>query len=102
MPSTTVHLPDALLAKIDSIVKEKSISRNRFIIQACEEALKKSAGQWPQDFFEPELSPANLKLLKEGVADEKLVSFRESGEIGGHYCHFICPAVLMNLENSPN
>jgi predicted transcriptional regulator len=69
MPSTTVHLPDSLLSKIDRIVKEQSISRNRFIIQACEEALKNSAGQWPQDFFEPELSPANLRLLKEGVAE---------------------------------
>jgi len=69
MTSTTVHLPDALLSKIDRIVKEQSISRNRFIIQACEEALKNSAGQWPQDFFEPEMSPANLRLLKEGVAE---------------------------------
>ena len=69
MPSTTVHIPDQLLGKIDQIVKEKKISRNRFIIQACEEALKNSAGQWPQDFFEPGLSPANLRLLKEGVAE---------------------------------
>ena len=56
MPSTTVHIPDALLAKIDRIVKEQSISRNRFIIQACEEALKNSAGQWPQGFFDLELN----------------------------------------------
>jgi predicted transcriptional regulator len=69
MPSTTVHIPDALLAKIDKIVKEQSISRNRFIIKACEEALKNSVGQWPQDFFESDLSAANLRLLKEGVAE---------------------------------
>ena len=66
MPSTTVHIPDSLLAKIDKIVKEQSISRNRFIINACEEALKNSAGQ---DFFESDLSAANLRLLKEGVAE---------------------------------
>ena len=69
MPSTTVHIPDSLLAKIDKIVKEQSISRNRFIINACEEALKNNAGQWPQDFFESDLSAANLRLLKEGVAE---------------------------------
>ena len=69
MPSTTVHIPDALLAKIDKTVKEQSISRNRFIIKACEEALKNSVGQWPQDFFESDLSAANLRLLKEGVAE---------------------------------
>ena len=69
MPSTTVHIPDKLLTEIDRIVHEKGISRNRFIIQACEEALKNNAGQWPTDFFESNLSGANLKLLKEGVAE---------------------------------
>ncbi len=69
MPSTTVHLPDALLSKIDQIVKEIGISRNRFIIKACEEALHNNTGNWPQNFFEPELSPGNLKLLKAGVAE---------------------------------
>ena len=69
MPSTTVHLPDALLSKIDQIVKEIGISRNRFIIKACEEALQNNAGNWPKNFFEPELSPGNLKLLKAGVAE---------------------------------
>jgi Arc/MetJ-type ribon-helix-helix transcriptional regulator len=69
MPSTTVHLPEALLTKIDQIVNDIGISRNRFIIQACEEALNNIAGQWPEDFFDPELGSANLKLLKEGVAE---------------------------------
>ncbi|MGB5747911.1 MAG: hypothetical protein WBM69_13070 [Desulfobacterales bacterium] len=76
MPSTTVHIPDALLAKIDRIVNEQSISRNRFIIQACEEALKNSAGQWPQDFFDLELGSANLRLLKEGVAEMEAAILR--------------------------
>ena len=52
MPSTTVHLPDQLLSKIDQIVKEEGISRNRFIIQACERAVNDSAGRWPEGFFE--------------------------------------------------
>jgi metal-responsive CopG/Arc/MetJ family transcriptional regulator len=69
MPSTTVHLPDALLIKIDQIVNEIGISRNRFIIQACEKALENNAGRWPEDFFEPDISAANLRLLREGVAE---------------------------------
>lgn len=69
MPSTTVHIPGELLTKIDRIVNEIGISRNRFIIKACEEALKNNAGRWPEDFFEPDLSSTNLKLLKEGVAE---------------------------------
>ena len=69
MPSTTVHLPDNLLAKIDQVVKEMEISRNRFIIQACEQALNDSAGQWPENFFEPELYEDDLHLLREGVEE---------------------------------
>ena len=69
MPSTTVHLPDKLLNKIDQLVNEIGISRNKFIIKACEEALQNSAGRWPEDFFEPDLSASNLRLLKEGVAE---------------------------------
>ena len=76
MPSTTVHIPDALLTKIDRIVNEQGISRNRFIIQACEEALKNSAGKWPEDFFEPDLSAANLRLLREGVAEMEATIIR--------------------------
>jgi metal-responsive CopG/Arc/MetJ family transcriptional regulator len=80
MPSTTVHLPDKLLNKIDQIVYEIGISRNKFIIKACEEALQNSAGRWPQDFFEPDLSVSNLRLLKEGVAEmeEAIVRMRKN------------------------
>ena len=69
MPSTTVHIPDDLLSRINEIVKEKGISRNRFIVQACKQALDQSAGQWPEDFFESVLNSRNLKLLREGVTE---------------------------------
>jgi hypothetical protein len=69
MPSTTVHLPDQLLSKIDQIVKEKGISRNRFIIQACERAVNDSAGRWPEGFFESKLSEEDLHLLRESVSE---------------------------------
>ena len=80
MPSTTVHIPDQLLSKMDQIVKEKGVSRNRFIIQACEQAIVNNAGEWPEDFFEPDLSRDDLKLLREGVAEmeEAIISMRKS------------------------
>ncbi len=80
MPSTTVHLPDKLLNKIDQLVNEIGISRNKFIIQACEEALQNHAGRWPEDFFEPDLSASNLRLLKEGVAEmeESIMRMRKN------------------------
>jgi hypothetical protein len=76
MPSTTVHLPDKLLNKIDQIVNNIGISRNKFIIKACEEALRHSAGRWPADFFEPDLNASNLRLLKEGVAEMEAAIMR--------------------------
>ena len=80
MPSTTVHLPDKLLNKIDRTVNEIGISRNRFIIKACEEALLNGACRWPEDFFEPDLSASNLRLLREGVAEmeEAIVRMRKN------------------------
>lgn len=77
MPSTTVHIPDRLLSRIDEIVKEKGISRNRFVIEACEQAFDIDAGQWPEGFFEDEPSKKDLKLLKEGVKEmEQLIMQR--------------------------
>jgi metal-responsive CopG/Arc/MetJ family transcriptional regulator len=63
MPSTTVHLPDQLLSRIDQTVKEQKISRNRFIIQACEQA-----------------NEQNYKLLIEAVLEMEhaIVSKRKS------------------------
>jgi hypothetical protein len=80
MPSTTVHIPDKLLSKMDQIVKKKGISRNRFIVQACEKALDNDAGQWPEDFFEPGLSKEQLKLLREGVGEmeEAIINMRRN------------------------
>ncbi len=80
MPSTTVHIPDPLLSQMNRIVKEKGISRNRFIIQACEQAVINNAGEWPEDFFEPDISGKDLRLLREGVAEleEAIISMRKN------------------------
>ena len=80
MPSTTVHIPDPLLSKMDQIVKEKGISRNRFIVQACEQAVVNDAGEWPENFFEPDPRGDDLRLLREGVAEmeEAIIRMRKS------------------------
>lgn len=69
MPSTTIHINDELLSRIDGIVKEKGISRNRFIIEACETALSKNAGRWPTDFFQPDLNEKQLRMLRKAVLE---------------------------------
>jgi Arc/MetJ-type ribon-helix-helix transcriptional regulator len=65
MPSTTVHIPEDLLFEIDKLVKEKKTSRNRFIIEACRNALKNQEGKWPKNFFDERLCSEDLALLTE-------------------------------------
>ncbi len=69
MPSTTVHLPESLLTGVDRIAKERGISRNRFIIQACQKAIENDAGRWPDNFFDSSLNIDDTKLLREGTAE---------------------------------
>ena len=69
MPSTTIHINDELLLRLDQVAKEKGISRNRFIIQACQRALDNNAGKWPENFFKTELNENDLKLLREGISE---------------------------------
>ena len=69
MSLITIHINEKLLSRIDHLVKEKGISRNRFIIQACETALNDHAGKWPNNFFKTKLNKDDLKLLWEASSE---------------------------------
>jgi Ribbon-helix-helix protein, copG family len=66
MPSTTVHIPDDLLKKIDRFVANEGISRNKFIIGACKAQLEKGASRWPKAFFISKLNKSDRELLEQG------------------------------------
>jgi len=69
MPTTTVHFPRDLLHRIDVVSRRRGISRNRFVIEACEEALSSDAGQWPEDLFDPDLSAEERTLLEDASVE---------------------------------
>jgi len=69
MPTTTVHIPDQLMIKIDEMAKKKKISRNRFVVLACEKALQHQPLPWPEDFFESDLQQEDMLELKEAVVE---------------------------------
>lgn len=69
MASTSVHLPAAVVAQLDRLAAERGTSRNRIILQACEELLAAQRGDWPPGFFESSLSAGDQALLRE-AADE--------------------------------
>ena len=66
MPSTTIHISKDLLSKLDQVVQEEGISRNRFIIEACKRFLQDRQGKWPSDFFDTDMDDTDLRLLREG------------------------------------
>lgn len=49
--ATTVHIPKALLDKLDERAKQTGTSRNRLIVNAVEASLRDAKG-WPVGFFE--------------------------------------------------
>jgi len=65
MPSTTIHFRPDILARIDAVARRCQISRNRFVIQACESAVARDAGEWPEGFFRLELSEDDAELLRQ-------------------------------------
>jgi hypothetical protein len=67
--TTTVHIPDQLLARIDREARAQGLSRNRFVIAACVDALGRHAGQWPEGFFDTGLSPEDEHLLRAATAE---------------------------------
>ena len=69
MPSTTVHFPPPLLDRIDAIARRRGVSRNKFVIGACQEAITKDAGAWPESFFDPALTADEVALLRAAGTD---------------------------------
>ena len=65
MPSTTIHFPEEILSKIDTAANKHGVSRNKYFIKACEAALEKEEGEWPEGFFNLNLNNEDLQLLRE-------------------------------------
>jgi len=80
MPSTTIHFPDWILKKIYTRAREYGMSRNRYVLKACEAALDKEEGQWPADFFVSDTSGEDLELLREafGEMERGIFSHRQN------------------------
>lgn len=63
MASTSVHLPADIVEKLDRLAAEWGTSRNRVILQACEQLLAGERHHWPAGFFDP-VDPDRLALLQ--------------------------------------
>ncbi len=61
--STTVHIPEPLLARVDARARARGVSRNRLVVEALEQSLGTGAS-WPAELLEMLRSP-----LDEGTKD---------------------------------
>ena len=78
MPSTSVHLPDELLRRLDEAAKRRRISRNRLIVDACRSILGEGGADWPEDFFaDGRLARGDRELLR-STFDEWLADVRSA------------------------
>jgi predicted transcriptional regulator len=65
VPSTSVHLPDDLLRRLDEVARRRRISRNRLIVEACRSMIGDGGSEWPQDFFAADrLTRKDRELLR--------------------------------------
>lgn len=81
MATTTVHIPDELLRRIDRAAQSLGVSRNRFVLAACSDALDRQAGEWPEGFFDPP-GAEEQRLLEEAtkaLEQDVLASRRSRG-----------------------
>ena len=70
MASTSVHLSPELVAKLDEVASRRGVSRNRVIVEACQELVAAERGQWPAGFFDDtDRSPEQLALLRDAGAE---------------------------------
>lgn len=65
MASTSVHLPARLVAALDRIAERRGTSRNRVILQACQDLVDAQPGAWPPGFFDSPYTPDDEALLRE-------------------------------------
>jgi len=64
MASASVHFPDSLLEDLDHLASERGVSRNRLIVEACHETLRKLR-EWPTGFFDDaRFCPEDLEDLR--------------------------------------
>ncbi len=69
MSSTTVHIPDETLERIDAIARRRGLSRNRIVVEALQDVIDRDVGQWPDGFWDPPADQSVLIELSEGTRE---------------------------------
>jgi hypothetical protein len=79
MGSTTVHIPDEILDRIDAIAKRRGTSRNRVVLASLKAEIARDSGVWPDSFFDtPEEDELRILIEATGEFEEALTRNRRN------------------------
>lgn len=68
MATTSIHIPDDLLEKLDRLAADQGVSRNRLIVASCREALERHRDRWPSGYLDgAHLDADDRRVLAEGA-----------------------------------
>jgi hypothetical protein len=89
VPTTTVHLPAKLLRALDTLAARKKASRNRLVVDACEQLVQSNLGAWPPGFLEvAHLSPKDRNALRAaGASLERTIRAARRSRRRGPFDH---------------
>jgi hypothetical protein len=76
--STSVHIPAGLLRQLDRAAKQRRISRNRLIVEACRSHLGEGQSDWPDDFFAADRLAHRDRALLRSTFDDWMDELRQS------------------------
>lgn len=68
MASTSIHFPKGLLERLDELAREQGTSRNRLVVQACEQMIERRQRAWPEEL-----------LSNDHLSAQELVELRAAG-----------------------
>jgi metal-responsive CopG/Arc/MetJ family transcriptional regulator len=77
MGNTSVHIPQSLLEELDRSAAERGISRNRLIVEACQQVVR-ARHQWPEGFFSNARFATDELAELQGGADEFAAAIRRA------------------------
>lgn len=69
MASTSVHFPEDLARELDRVARERGVSRNRLIVEACRRVVQER-DRWPPGYLSnDDLPAADLEELGRSARD---------------------------------
>ena len=78
MPSTSVHLPEDLIRRLDRAAKRRRVSRNRLIMEACRAIVGEGERDWPEGFFSRDHLSGRERALLHDTFDDWLGGLEEA------------------------